>query len=459
MTAPPQTAVQAFTRLAERHQTVADRHNVSDGLDRLKCCSISGIVLEVVGLMYSNSYYYGRMDYYSGWTASFLALLGDSAFVCCTPTLQGELRCSLVSLDRSAMPKLNPAVLQFFFLLMGAGVRSMLCLNLLALGLRIISMSCLIAFSIDIGGEVNGWGYSKHCTERNCFASDSTYTDTGKNRCFEKSKWCRENRNHNSETCSEYEGLWAPFATGEDTMGESFAGFVVEETCLEEAKTMRHEVIGVVKIIVWVAIIMTICIGIIEMTIVGKSWRLLRETGTVVTTTAAIEYNEGDGAAGVVRVAAATPQPVYEAQVEVVGPATETNAQDDDAEGQEEQQLTRHPRLLGFFSKPARQRSRSRSSSGETAAAVELTAVPRAVTVAVPSYLPNHELLPAAVEAYERPARASLARNRSRSRSSSLDRSDSHGSANDGGTSARASTQHQQRVEAPAQNAPTLDGL
>ena len=47
-------------------------------------------------------------------------------------------------------------------------------------------------------------------------------------------------------------------------------------------------------------------------------------------------------------------------------------------------------------------------------------------------------------EAYERPAQASLARNRSRSRSSSLDRSDSHGSANDGGTNARASTQHQQ---------------
>ena len=47
------------------------------------------------------------------------------------------------------------------------------------------------------------------------------------------------------------------------------------------------EVIGVVKIIVG-RDNHDDCIGIIEMTIVGKSWRLLREAGTVVTTTAAL---------------------------------------------------------------------------------------------------------------------------------------------------------------------------
>lgn len=82
-------ASNANVGLARARNLQAERNLASDGVDRLKCCSISGIVLEVVGLMYSNSYYYGRMDYYSGWTASFLALLGDSVFVCCTPTLQG----------------------------------------------------------------------------------------------------------------------------------------------------------------------------------------------------------------------------------------------------------------------------------------------------------------------------------------------------------------------------------
>ena len=61
--------------------------------------------------MYSNSYYgRGLLQRLDG---SFLALLGDSAFVCCTQHCKVR-RCSLVSLD-PARCRTNPAVLQFFF--------------------------------------------------------------------------------------------------------------------------------------------------------------------------------------------------------------------------------------------------------------------------------------------------------------------------------------------------------
>ena len=324
----------------------------------------------------------------------------------------------------------------------------MMCLNMLALGLRGISISCLVAFSMDIGGEVNKWGYSKHCTQRDCFAVDERYSETGKNRCWEKDKWCRDNLAHGSETCVEYEDIWAPFDTGVDTMAEHFDGFVVEETCLQEARNQRQEVIGVVRIIVYVAIVMTISIGMCESTIVTRSWRLLRDTSTAVTT-AAIDYVGPDGEPNLVRFASVTPQPVHEARVEVVGPATEAN-ETGEVGGNAAQQRPSRASSTGFasfFAKPGRQSSRERSSSLESGDGVELTAaVPTQVTVAVPTYLPQHDLLPAAVEAYERPAASSR-----RSRS---------GSDDGGGGGGRGGRRSATRAPAfPAQNAPSLDGL
>lgn len=384
-----------------------NRNILSESLDRLKCCSIVGIVLEVIGLMYSNSVYYGRMDYYSGWTASFLGLLGDSAFVCCTPTLQG--------------------------------VRSMMCLNVLAIGLRCISFSCLVIFSTDIGSAVNEWGYKSSCSQRHCYTFD--YVSPGKIHCWEKSKWCKNNAGELASSCAIYYDIWVPFTTGERTNGERFTGFEGEDKCLDVASEMRQDVIEMVKVIIWLALAMTITIGIVEFTIVAKAWQLLRGSATAIAT-GSFNFWGPDGEASVIRFASVSPHPVHEADVEVLGPATEvpSHATNDEENQVREQAVrvsspSRLSSLSGIFMKGRRHRS---SSHG--AVAIELTAATAAVPITVATAVRSNtrsELQPD-LEAYQP----------QRQNSTSIRENDE-----------TITTRNRNAFQPPAHNAPSLHGM